>query len=183
MGTTWTRKNDPVAAVIRFGAWVILVVTFLPWAWVAHRNPQLALALRAVEGVIAALLACLFFGRFLTSGVLRHLALAGAFGGLSTGDLLLAALPDLDALPLLGALNTADGSRPSGAVTGAAFGIRMIAIAALFAAAGAGSRLAPRGRALLVFLVRIAVGVLAIVGLLAAMGWVFLAEPVGEPGG
>lgn len=173
MGTSWMRKNGPVAAAIGLAAGVALYVTFLPWVQVFHRNPQLALALRSAEGVSAALLAWLFFGRFRTSAELRHLALAGAFGGLSTVDLLLGPLPFL----------YADGSRPSGAVTGAAVGFRLIAIATLLAAPCAGGRLAPRDRALSVLLVKIAVSVLAIVGLLAAMGWVFLVEPKGEFGG
>lgn len=143
------------------------MVTFSPLVQVAYDNPQLHLALETGEGVIAAHLAYLLFGRFRTTGELRHLALAWAFGMLSAINLLLGALPIVTL-----------GTRPLGVVPWAAAGFRLVAIATLCGAGFAGGRVAPRGRALLVFLATSTVGVLAVVGLFALMAERFLAAPV-----
>ena len=166
MGTSWVRENRPVAAAIGLGAGITLLAVS-PLVQVAYDNPQLHLAFETGEGVIAAHLAYLFFGRFRTSGELRHLALSSAFGMLSAINLVLGALP----LVTL-------GTRPPGVVSWATAGFRLVAIATLCFAAFAGGRLAPRGKALLVFLATTAASVFAAVGLFAVVAGNFLAAPV-----
>ena len=167
MSASWLRENRPVAAAIGLGAGITVLVTLSSLVRVAYENPELHLALETAEGVTAAHLAYLLYGRFRTSRELRHLALAWSFGMLSAVNLLLGALPVVTL-----------GTRPVGAVIWAAAGFRLVAIATLCIAAFAGGRLAPQGRRLLVTLVGTTVSVLAVVALLAAMAEIFLAHPV-----
>lgn len=166
MGNRWLRENRPLAAAIGLGTGVTLL-SVSPVVQVAYDNPQLHLALETAEGVIAAHLAYLFFGRFRTGGELRLLALAWAFGMLSAINLFLGALPIVTL-----------GTRPPGTVTWAAAGFRLVAIGVLCSAGFAGGRLAPRGRALWVFLCSSTVSAGAAVALFAALAGNFLAAPV-----
>ncbi|HEV2809243.1 MAG TPA: sensor histidine kinase [Acidimicrobiales bacterium] len=167
MGSTWVTKNRPTAAALALGVGLTLFVTLLPSVHLAYENPQLHLALETAEGIIAAHLAYLIVGRFRTTGQLRHLALAWAFAMMGTANLLFGALPIVTL-----------GSRPAGIVTWAAAGLRLVAIAMLCLAGFAGTRLAPQGRAIVVFVASTTLGVLATVGLLAAAADAFLARPV-----
>lgn len=167
MGASWLRENRPVAAAIGLGAGITLLVTLSSLVQVAYENPQLHLALETAEGVTAAHLAFLLYGRFRTSRELRHLALAWSFGMLSAVNLLLGALPVVTL-----------GTRPVGPVIWAAAGFRLVAIATLCMAAFAGRGLAPQGRRLLINVAICTVSVLAVVGVLAAMAGIFLAHPV-----
>lgn len=167
MGSTWVRENRPTVAALALGVGLTLFVTLLPFVQFAYDNPQLHLALETAEGVIAAHLAYLVLGRFRTTGQLRHLALAWAFAMMAAVNLLLGALPIVTL-----------GARPVGFLPWAAAGLRLIAIATLCLAAFAGTGLAPHGRALVMFLAKTTLGVLATVGLAAWAAEIFLAQAV-----
>lgn len=167
MGSEWLRENRPTVAAAVLGAGLTLLVTVLPFGRFAYDNPQLHLALETAEGIIAAHLAYLIFGRFRTTGQLRHLALTWSFTTMAAVNLALGALPIIT-----------EGTRPLGLLPWAAAGLRLVAIGALCLAAFAGTHLAPQGRALLVFVAQTTLGVLVTVGLLAWSADLFLAEAV-----
>ncbi len=140
-------------------------MTVLPFGRFAY--PELHLAFETAEGVIAAHLAYLVFGRFRTTGQLRHLALTAAFATMAAVNL------------MLGALRIVSLSTPRQEFCRwAALGMRLVAITTLCLAGFAGSRLAPQGRALLVFVAKTALGVLATVRLLAWAADLFLTQAV-----
>ncbi|MDQ4133395.1 MAG: hypothetical protein M3179_09365, partial [Actinomycetota bacterium] len=167
MSSKWLRDNRPTAAALALGGGLTLLVTFLPLAQVAYDNPQLHLALETAEGVIAAHLAYLILGRFRTTGQLRHLALVWAFGMFAVANLLLGALPIVSL-----------GTRPAGALPWAAVGLRLLAAATLCFAGFTGSRLAPQGRTLVVFVATTTLGAVVAVGLTAWAADSFLADAV-----
>ena len=166
MGSAWLRDNRPMAAALAIGV-ALTLVTFLPFVQFAYDNPQLHLALETAEGVIAAHLAYLILGRFRTAGEVRHLMLAWSFAMLAAVNLLLGALPIVTL-----------GTRPVGVLTWAAAGSRLVAIATLCLAGFAGSRLAPQGRALLLFVATPTLATLVAVGSFAWAAELFLAEAV-----
>ncbi len=167
MRGTWVRGGAPTAVALALGVGLTLFVTLFPFVQFAYVNPQLHLALDTAEGVIAAHLAYLILGRFRTTGELRHLALAWSFGMMAAVNLLLGALPIVTL-----------GTRPVGILPWATAGLRLVAIAAFCLAGFTGNRLAPHGRALLMFVATSTLGVVATVGLAAFAADTFLAQAV-----
>lgn len=167
MRSEWVRQNRPTVAALALGVGLTLFVTVLPFMRLAYDNPQLHLALETAEGVIAAHLAYLVLGRYRTTGQLRHLALAWAFGIFGVVNLLLGALPIVTL-----------GTRPAGVLTWAAVALRLVAIGTLCLAGFAGTRLAPQGRAPLTFVGTTTLAVIITVGLLAWAADVVLADAV-----
>ena len=165
MGGRWANGNRAMGAAVAGGLGVTLFVVLVPFARFAYDNPQLHLALETAEGMIAAHLAYLVYGRFRTTGQLRHIALSVAFALLAAVNILLAALPIV-----------ALGSRPTGAVIWAAAGFRLVALSTLCLAAFCGARLAPQGRRLGLFLLVAGAAALVAVAAFAVGADLYLAD-------
>ncbi len=133
----WTAADAPLAIAMTIGGVHTLAVTLLPGLRLAYDKPALHLTLETAEGLIAALLAYLAGGRFRSTGRVDQLAMAWAFSVMAVVNLFLSAGP----IAVL-------GSRPVGAVTWVAIGLRLVAIALLCLASLSKTRLAPRGRPL-----------------------------------
>ncbi len=147
----------PLLTALAIGAAHTLVVTLLPGLRLAYDNPALHLTLETAEGLIAALLAYLAAGRFRSTGRVQHLAMAWAFSVMAVVNLFLSAGP----IAVL-------GSRPVGAVTWVAIGLRLVAIAFLCVASLTRTRLALRGRPLMRALL-VMTGAVALTVVLAAV--------------
>ena len=163
----WATENRPMTAALVSGLLATLFVTLVPTIQFAYDNPQLHLVLETAEGLVAALLSYLIVGRFRTTGQLHHLALTLAFAMLAAVNLLLAAVPIV-----------ALGSRPTGALIWAAAGFRIVALATLCLAAFSGRRLAPQGRALLLFVASSVVGAVVVVSLFALSAEALFADAI-----
>lgn len=106
------------------GVAVTAVVVLVPDARFAYDNPSLHIALETTEGLIAALLAVLAFGRLRTTGAVRDLALAAAFTTLAVANLVVSAAPAV-----------AFQERPGGFVTWLAVLLRLVGAASYLSAA------------------------------------------------
>jgi signal transduction histidine kinase len=148
--------DPPLAVALGLGA-AHTVVVLIPGLRFAYDNPGLHLMLETGEGLIAALLAYLAAGRFRLTGRVQHLAMAWAFSVMAVVNLVLSAGPLAIA-----------GSRPAGALTWIAVGLRLVAIAFLCLASLTRARRAPPGRPLTKALL-VMTGVVAVTVLVAAV--------------
>ncbi|HEV2767041.1 MAG TPA: sensor histidine kinase [Acidimicrobiales bacterium] len=153
----WVTADPPLVAALAIGGIHTVVVSLLPSLRLAYDNPALHLTLETAEGLIAALLAYLAAGRFRSTGRVQHLVMAWAFSVMAVVNLFLSAGP----ITIL-------GSRPVGAVTWVAIGLRLVAIAFLCVASLTRTRLAPRGRPLMKTLL-VMTGAVALTVALAAV--------------
>lgn len=162
----WAAANPPLAAALALGAAHTLLL-FVPGWRFAYDKPALHLTLETAEGLIAALLAYLAFGRFRSTGRVQQLVVAWAFSVMAVVNLFLSAGP----LAIL-------GSRPRGTLTWLAVGLRLAAIAFLCAAALAETRRVRRGKPLVKALVVMTGAVAATVLLVAVASDVWLEEAI-----
>ena len=85
-----TLRHHPVASTT---AALATLITALPFARFAYRSPGLHIAVETAAGLIAVLVAYLFYGRYRSSGRLTDLLLVSALGLFAFANLFLSVLP------------------------------------------------------------------------------------------
>ncbi|MDQ3893320.1 MAG: sensor histidine kinase [Actinomycetota bacterium] len=91
---TGTLRRHPLAsATAALAALATLLITVLPFVRFAYRSPNLHIGVETAAGLIAVLVAYLFYGRYRSSGRLTDLLLVCALGLFAFANLFLSMLP------------------------------------------------------------------------------------------